>query len=108
MLVRRLQPQPSLCQIAQQIRELAKAGAISFDQNNHALDEAAKDGFTIADIKHVLERCVVVEDQGNSKYRCEGRTVDGTPMNVITRLRVIVKHRQDVLVITVWKITARK
>lgn len=86
---------------------MARAGAISFDQKNHALNEAAKDGFTIADIKYVLERCAVVEDQGNSKYRCEGRTVDGTPMNVITRLRVIVKNRQDVLVITVWKITPR-
>jgi hypothetical protein len=106
--VRRLQPQRPLSHIAQQIKTLAKAGAISFDQKNHALDEAVKDGFTIADIKYALERCVVIEDQGNSKYRCEGRTVDGTPMNLITRLRVIMKDRQDVLVITVWKITARK
>jgi len=47
------------------------------------------------------------EDQGGSKYRCEGRTLVGTAMSVIARLRVIVQDRQEVLVITVWKLGAK-
>ena len=84
---------------------MARAGAVSFTL--HALDEAAADGFDISDVRHVLERSVVVEDQGGSKYRCEGRTLVGTAMSVIARLRVIVQDRQEVLVITVWKLGAK-
>ena len=73
----------------------------------HALDQAVADGFDILDVRHVLERCMVVEDQGDSKYRCEGRTLDGTAMSVITRVRVIAPERRDMLVITVWKIGAK-
>src|SRR5215831_17625375 len=71
-------PPSSFSQIAAQIRSLAKAGAVSFTP--HALDQAVADGFDILDVRHVLERCMVVEDQGDSKYRCEGRTLDGTAM----------------------------
>lgn len=106
--MRRPQPQPYLHEITREIGNSAKLGAISFDERDHALTEAAKDGFTIGDVKYVLQRCTVVEDQGDSKYRCEGRTLDGVPMNIICRLRVIIKDRQDVLVITVWKIKPRR
>jgi hypothetical protein len=73
----------------------------------HALDQAAADSFDIFDVRHVLEHCIVVEDQGGSKYRCEGRTLDGTAMSIITRLRVVAQERRDVLVITAWKIGAK-
>jgi hypothetical protein len=98
-------PQPSLSQIATWIRALAKAGNVSFTP--HALDQAAADSFGIFDVRHVLEHCVVVEDKGGLKYRCEGRTLDGIAMSIIVRMRVIVEERRNVLVITVWKIGAK-
>ncbi len=103
--MRRSRREPSLSQIAEEIRTLAKTDAISF--TDHALEEMTKDRFTVDDVKYALKACTIVEQQGNAKYCCRGRTIDGRSMSVIARLRIILKNWGNALVIMVWKLVPR-
>ena len=90
------------------LRELASRPDVHFRFREHALDEMAKDGITILDVRSMLRRCSVVRVEQNrfeETWNAEGSDTDGK------RMTVVVVANEDMIaikVVTAWLAEPRR
>lgn len=89
---------------ASRIRALFKAGKVSISLSSHAREEMADDGLYLEDVICVLKSCRVIEVDGllnETRYKAQGRTVDGMVVNVVLKMREV---ERNIYVITVFAV----
>lgn len=87
------------------LRTLASKPDVRFRFRDHALDEMAKDGITMLDVRSMLRRCSVVRAEQNrfeETWNADGSDADGRRMTVVV---VAYEDTITIKVVTAWRRT---
>jgi hypothetical protein len=102
--LRPLPPNATLSQVGARVREIVRRTESLILYSTHALHAMWDDHLSLRDLETVLRGCAIVEREKESKFKAQGRTIDGAVVFVIVKL---VELDTGLYVITVYRAEKR-
>ena len=99
-----LPPNATLSQVGARVREIVRRAESLILYSAHALQAMRDDHLSVRDLETVLGGCAIVEREEESKFKAQGRTIDGAVVFVIVKL---VELDTGLYVITVYRAEKR-